>query len=164
MAGPPSGSPIWTIYGAGWIDYTPNARFAIYTPSSSNGSEYMVWDKETGLVWERAPSTQKQAWDPAIVYSFSKVIAGRLGWRLPAIEELLSLSDPSQTSPKLPAQNPFQNVQADYFYWSSTLGMTEVPQFAWGYNFGSGDISNVLKTAPAYAWIVRGGYRHDYPY
>jgi hypothetical protein len=162
MGGPPSGSPIWTVYGATWIDFTPNARFAIYNSGSSN--EDIIWDKETGLTWERSPSAQKLAWDAAIVYSYSKVIAGRLGWRLPAIEELLSLSDPSQTSLKLPAQNPFQNIQADYFYWSSTLGMSQLPTYAWGYDFGSGDISNVLKSAPAYVWLVRGGYGHDYPY
>jgi hypothetical protein len=161
---PPSGSPTWTIYGANWVDYTPNPRFAVYSPSPSAGSGEVVWDKETGLVWERSPSTQKQAWDVSIVTSFAKVVAGRMGWRLPAMEELLSLSDPSQSGLRLPPANPFQNIQSDYFYWSSTLGMSSPPTFAWGYDFGNGNSSNVLKTASAYVWLVRGGYGHDYPY
>lgn len=164
MGSPPAGSPIWNITGAAWIDYAPNTRFAVFTPGPSPGPEAVVWDKETGLVWEQSPSTQRKAWDPAIVYGFTKTIASRLGWRLPAMEELLSLSDPSQTSPKLPAQNPFLNVQLDYFYWSATLGASSPPNFAWGYNFGNGDTGNVLKTASAYVWLVRGGFGHDYPY
>jgi uncharacterized protein DUF1566 len=164
MSGPPSDSPIWNISGANWITYTPNPRFAIYTPSPSAGSGDAVWDKETGLVWERSPSTQKQSWDASIVTSFAKVVATRMGWRLPAMEELLSLSDPSQSGLRLPAGNPFQNIQNDYFYWSSSLGMTSPPTFAWGYDFGNGSSSNVLKTASAYVWLVRGGYGHDYPY
>ncbi len=164
MSGSPSDSPVWNIYGANWIAYQQNPRFAIYSPNPSTGSEDVVWDKETGLVWERSPTTAKQAWDGAIVYSFTTLIAGRLGWRLPAMEELLSLADPTQSSPKLPVGNPFLDIQTDYFYWSSTLGMSSPPQYAWGYNFGTGDTSNVLKTAAAHIWLVRGGYGHDYPY
>ena len=162
MSGPPSDSPIWNISGANWNPYTPNPRFAVYSPSTFPGD--LVWDKETGLVWERSPYTQKRSWDASIVYSFGKVAGGRMGWRLPAMEELLSLSDPTQTGLKLPVGHPFQNIQSDYFYWSSTLGMTSPPTFAWGYDFGDGSSSNVLKTGAAYAWLVRGGYGHDYPF
>jgi len=56
------------------------------------------------------------------------------------------------------------NVQLDYFYWSSTLGMSNVPTYAWGYNFGNADTSNVLKTASCHVWLVRGGVGHDYPF
>ena len=161
MNGPASDSPIWNISGASWVPFASNSRFAVYSPSSSAD---VVWDKETGLVWERSPSTQKQVWDASIVAAFAKVIAGRMGWRLPAMEELLSLSDPSQSGLKLPAGHPFQNIQNDTFYWSSTLGMTTPPNFAWGYDFGNGSSSNVLKSAAMYVWLVRGGYGHDYPF
>ncbi len=157
--------PIWDITEADWIDHGPNRRFAIYGCGTRTGSDDVVLDKETGLVWERSPSPNKQqSWDAAIVYSYGKALAGRKGWRLPTIEELLSLVDPTNTNPTLPAGHPFLNVQTDYFYWSSTLGMSALPNDAWGYNFGNGDTSNVLKSVKAYAWLVRGGYGHDYPY
>jgi len=156
-------APIWDVARAKWVDVPQNKRFAIYSHATSAGSDDVVFDKETGLVWERSPQTTKQSWDPATVYSFAKAVAGRKGWRLPAIEELLSLVDPANSNPTLPSGHPFINVQTDYFYWSCTLGMTNLPTYAWGYNFGNGDTSNVVKTADAYAWLVRGGYGHDYP-
>jgi hypothetical protein len=141
--------PIWDFSDAGWTDHHPNERFAIFHYPTPVGGEDVVWDKETGLVWERSPSVDKLAWDPAIVQSFAKALAGRKGWRLPAMEELLSLADPKQSNPSLPTGHPFQNIKTDYFYWSSTLGMSNLPNFAWGYNFGNDDTSN-LKTAQAY--------------
>src|SRR5215472_676355 len=153
-------TPIWNITGANWVDNQPNKRFAIY----SSGTGDAVLDKETRLVWERSPSANAQGWDGAIVYAYAKKTAGRMGWRLPVIEELLSLVDPTQANPSLPVGHPFLNVQTNNFYWSSTLGMSTPPTHAWGYNFGTGDISNVLKTAAEYTWLVRGGYGHDYPF
>jgi hypothetical protein len=155
---------MWDITGANWSHHSPNRRFAIFK-STTAVTDDVVLDRETRLVWERAPSTQKQdSWDAAIVYSYSKALAARKGWRLPTIEELLSLVDPTQTNPTLPPGHPFQNVQIDYFYWSSTLGMSSPPTFAWAYNFGNGDTSNVLKTAKLYSWLVRGSFGHDYPW
>ena len=158
--------PIWDIFKGTWKKHTPNPRFAIYQSSPTPGqpSPSMVLDKETRLVWERAPDTTRMTWDAAIVYSYGKAVAGRKGWRLPSIEELLSLVDPTQSNPTLPAGHPFVNVQIDYYYWSSTLGMSSLPTYAWGYDFGNTNTSNVIKSTNAYAWLVRGGYGHDYPY
>jgi hypothetical protein len=158
-------APRWDISEADWIDHNPNRRFAIYDRHTSGHGDDLVFDKETGLVWERSPNPQKhESWDAAIVGSYTKALGGRKGWRLPTIEELLSLVDPSQMNPTLPPGHPFENVKTDYFYWSSTLGGSSLPTYAWGYKFGNGDTSNVLKTAKAYAWLVRGGYGHDYPF
>jgi Protein of unknown function (DUF1566) len=157
--------PMWDITEAQWINHSPNSRFVIYHHGTSGGvSEDVVLDKETRLVWQRVPDTAKKTWDAAIVSSYATTVAGRKGWRLPAIEELLSLVDPTQNNPTLPVGHPFMNIQMDYFYWSSTLGMSSLPTYAWGYNFGNADTSNVIKSASAYAWLVRGGYGHDYPY
>ena len=159
-------TPIWDINEAQWKNHKPNPRFAIYNPGTSRDiSDDVVFDKETGLVWERSPAPdKKESWDAAIVDSYSKAIGGHKGWRLPAIEELLSLVDPTQSNPTLPVGHPFINVKTDYFYWSSTLGMSSPPTYAWGYNFGNADTSNCLKSAKLYVWLVRGGYGHDYPY
>lgn len=157
--------PIWDITEARWINHTPNSRFAIHHPGTSGGvNDDVVFDKETRLVWERAPDATKRTWDAAIVHSYTRVVAGRKGWRHPAIEELLSLVDPTQSNPTLPVGHPFVNIQLDYFYWSSSLGMSSLPTYAWGYDFGNAATSNVLKSVNAYTWLVRGGYGHDYPF
>lgn len=157
--------PRWDITEAEWIDYKPNPRFAIYDVGTSTGNDDVVFDKETGLVWERTPAPDKKdSWDAAIVYSYSKAVANRKGWRLPTVEELLTLVDPSATNPTLPSNHPFINIKLDGFYWSSSLGMSAPPTYAWAYHFGNGDTSNALKTSRQYAWLVRGGFGHDYPY
>lgn len=159
-------APMWDITEAHWEIHKPNPRFAIYNPGNTKDmKDDVVFDKETGLVWERCPDPEKKEnWDAAILDSYTRAKAGRKGWRLPTIEELLSLVDPKQLNPTLPVGHPFINVKLDGFYWSATLGMTSPPTFAWGYNFGNADTSNCLKTAKFYAWFVRGGSGHDYPY
>ncbi len=157
--------PRWDIGEANWATHQPNPRFAVYHPAfSGEGAGDAVLDTETRLVWERAPVAEKKAWDAAIVYAYTKVTAGRKGWRLPTIEELLSLVDPRRTNPTLPSGHPFVDVKVDYFYWSSNLGMSNLPTCAWGYDFGNGNTGNVLKSQGCYVWLVRGGYGHDYPY
>lgn len=157
--------PIWNISEANWVDYEPNPRFAVGGPAPSSPASDAVFDKETGLVWERSPATDRKALSSAIVYSSTRVVANRKGWRLPAIEELLSLVDPTASNPTLPSNHPFTNVQLDYFYWSLTRGLP-LPtdqNLVWGYNFGNADTGSiVVAAATCYTWLVRGGYGHNY--
>jgi Protein of unknown function (DUF1566) len=115
-----------------------------------------VFDKETGLVWERAPSTDTFTPSEAQRHCNHTHLGDRFGWRLPTIQELASLVDTSQAEPALTNGNPFTNVITDDCYWSATLGD---PQ--WSVSFGgtgtvteggcgSGDGKNVV-------WCVRGG-------
>src|SRR5262245_53756118 len=60
-----------------------------------------VLDQETGLVWERSPSTTLEPWSPrnpdtAHILCAVKAVGNRLGWRLPTIQELGSLLDTTQ--------------------------------------------------------------------
>ena len=97
-----------------WYQKLPaSARFQLVL------GETAVLDKETGLVWEKSPSEQKMDWPHAHTYAHSITVGGRKGWRLPTIEELESLVDPTQTSPALPKGHPFTNVQSGY-NWSDT--------------------------------------------
>lgn len=125
-----------------------------------------VLDRETGLVWERSPSTQALAWPDARLFCAQKAVGGRGGWRLPAFNELASLVDPTITSPgvpRLPAGHPFQNVQAGS-YWSATV-FAEQPGFTMVVFFfvvsgsdapiGVNDAN--IAGAPKHVWAVRGG-------
>jgi hypothetical protein len=158
--------PFWDITEASWVDHAPNKRFAIWRAGSPQLSDDAVLDKETGLVWERSPATDKKTFEGAIVYSTTRVVAQRKGWRLPALEELLSLVDPAAANPTLPVGHPFVNMQLDYFYWSMSRGIpiAGVPFLVWGYNFGNADTSSIVAAeTQCYTWLVRGGYGHNYP-
>ena len=91
-----------------------------------NWNNLAVLDRETGLVWERTPSTTPL---PAILppnvvsgnYAAGRCIlltlGGRAGWRVPTIQELESLVDTTQY-PMLPFGHPFNGISG--LYWTST--------------------------------------------
>jgi hypothetical protein len=126
-----------------------------------------VLDRETCLVWEQSPTTERFAWNTALEHCFRTGVGGHGGWRLPTIEELASLNmcrsegDCSQSNPTLPSgyDNFFSNVQSS-FYWSSTT-YARIPSDAWGVNFMNGFMSGDGKTERDHVWCVRGGQGHD---
>jgi hypothetical protein len=121
-----------------------------------------VLDKETGLVWERIPDTTLRTWNDAVTYCYSKTVGDRKGWRLPTIEELASLLDPTQgtqNNPALPNGHPFQNVQRSG-YWSTTTRSSSANE-AWGLYFYPGGVGTSDKAINFCSWCLRGGHGHD---
>jgi hypothetical protein len=158
--------PIWQITQEGtdksvkWVDHAPNPRFAIYDAGTpGDETDDVVLDKETGLVWQRAPSTGAMTWYDAFLYSYPRYLGGRKGWRLPTEEELASLVDPDEGPPTLPSGHPFINV-SPFVYWSSTTRASETT-LAWDVDFGSGGVGSGSKTGLKYVWCVRGGQGND---
>jgi Protein of unknown function (DUF1566) len=158
--------PIWDITGATWVDHTTNPRFAVWSAGTSSQTDDVALDKETGLVWERSPFTNRMSLGVAVVDSTTRVLGRRKGWRIPAIEELLSVVDPSNTNPTLPTGHPFLNMQLDYFYWSLTLGIPVGTDnnLVWGYNFGNADTSCIVfAETTCYTWLVRRRFSYGFP-
>jgi hypothetical protein len=109
-----------------------------------------VLDRETGLVWERAPANLTLNWLNAIQFCYGRTTAGRSGWRLPHVEELATLYDPSSG---LPAGHPFV-VSTIPNTWSATP--TNTAGVAYSLNFHAGIGVTWGNTANAgYAWCVR---------
>ncbi len=100
-AGPPSWSK--KIDGAG--------RFKILKAFD----DAAVLDKETGLVWEKTATTAG-TWRNALRFCALRNTGGRMGWRMPALEELLTLVDPNETTPAMPDGAPFENVLSTAFW------------------------------------------------
>src|SRR5262245_21794109 len=73
----------------------------------SNWNSAAVLDRETGLVWERSPAFGPTDWQLANLQCHSlgsprgSRPSTRMGWRLPSVEELASLVDPTQSNPTL---------------------------------------------------------------
>jgi hypothetical protein len=101
---------------------TPNRTSLPWKSSSGSGfidnGDDTVTDTITGLMWQKATDDTTRTWAAALAYCNDLVLGGHSDWRLPNINELRSLVDPTQ-SPSLPSGHPFINVKSD-FYWSST--------------------------------------------
>ena len=148
----PAASGIGPYYAMpAWDQTLPAAtRFIVLTNMNSEA----VLDRETGLVWEKSPDATLRLWQSAQIACISKNVGGRGGWKLPSIQELRSLVDPTQSSPALPAGHPFTNVQSGVYWSATTLAADSTGAWAVGPTFGAGI---VLKSAASHVWCVRGG-------
>ena len=116
-----------------------------------------VLDKETGLVWEKAPSPRPvDNWTQARSSCAVTSIGNRKGWRLPSVTELTSLVFIATiNNPTLPTGHPFNNVQSAS-YWSATTEAEDV-KFAWVVAFYDGTVGVSNKTFETLqVWCVRG--------
>ena len=153
---------VWVVFGQtafgaapdlhSWSDKLGSSRYQVL---SQFGGEAIL-DKETGLIFEQSPDTSTFNWHGAQDRCTRLSKGGRLGWRLPAIQELASLIDPAAGgAPFLPAGHPFSNVQPA-FYWSATTSDSFAN--AWGVLFGAGDLIISEKDFIFdHVWCMRGG-------
>jgi hypothetical protein len=120
-----------------------------------------VLDRETGLVWEKSPSTSKSIWTSAIYHCANLYVGDRKGWHLPTAEQLASLVDTSVGgNTKLPSGHPFNNVQVDDAYWSATTYDGD-NTLAWGVSFLNSILGYSEKATNLYVWCARGGQSYD---
>ena len=135
-----------------WDQTLPAAtRFIVLTNMSSQA----VLDRETGLVWEQSPSTSGFSWLDASFHCVRLNNGGRKGWRLPTIQDLASLIDPTAVNPALPSGHPFTNVQSS-FYWSAATAAGDTAD-AWFVGFFDGFMGHSNAGTTKFAWCVRGG-------
>ena len=80
-----------------------------------------VTDNLTGLMWTKNANLPNgtTTWQGALDYVKTLSTGGHSDWRLPNRKELFSLINRDKVEPALPKGHPFQNVQSEC-YWSST--------------------------------------------
>jgi hypothetical protein len=147
-----------------WDQQLPAATRSVVL---SNWDSKAVLDRETGLVWERSPSTE-ESWALATQTCYHSRVGGRMGWRLPTLSELGSLFDPAafaaHVSPPLPVGHPFTGLPSRGTFWSGTpatsSGVHQVagwfvdpPSGTVGTSFGALDDEQQRSGV----WCVRGG-------
>jgi len=105
----------------------------------------IVTNMTEGLMWQKETPTVQMTWEEAFNYCENLNINCFTGWRLPTIQELLSLVDYSTHNPAINL-NYFPDTVSS-FYWSSTTYASNT-SYAWGVNFndGYGFYSNKLNS------------------
>jgi hypothetical protein len=123
-----------------------------------NWNSEAVLDRETGLVWEKAPGPFTNTFELADAFLCNdRNIGGRMGWRIPSVWELLTLVDPSQSNPFLPAGHPFTLGAGQPRFWTNTpvsVGFGSLT--AWIVAFDLGSAATALPASSLRAWCVRG--------
>lgn len=106
-------------------------------PLERDDTKEVVIDPNTKLMWQDNASvkTTKKDWQGALKYCKNLKFAGFSGWRLPSIDELLSITDDTKYNPAI--KNGFLNVTADG-YWSSSPDVSD-SSLAWNVYFYFGD-------------------------
>jgi len=177
--------PIWSIFKPGTAKsvnlkvHEPNPRFAIYDSGTPDDDwDDWVLDKQTGIVWQRRPSgviwEASDCYGKAVYETYEAEHGGLRGQRLPTLEEMLSLVDPTMSEPALPAGHPFIEVQwedwimeGSDWYWTATDWRT-IDAFVVNFNYGNISYRRKECQSPkdveeAKVWRVWGGsVRVDY--
>lgn len=137
-----------------WDQKLTTARFVVL----ANWNNEAVLDRETGLVWEKVPSTATGIWFQAELRCADLNLGGRMGWRVPSRAELQSVVDRSQLSPALPIGHPFTVLSSSSdFYWSATTVGDGGGSSAWIVSFRNGEALGGGKSIFLLTWCVRGG-------
>ena len=139
------------------------------TPRFTDNNNGTVTDNLTGLMWMQnadagndcgGTDTGTENWATALssaaACNASGGYAGYTDWRLPNVNELLSLIDRGQSSPALPSSHPFTGVQSSTAYWSSTTFAGGTGN-AWYVYLDDGRVITSDKAITLYVWPVRGG-------
>lgn len=108
-----------------------------------------ITDTATGLMWQK-DTLSTMSYDNAILTCSELDLAGHKDWRLPTIEELVSIVDYDRRDP---ACDPVFRSVSDY-YWSSETDQY-LPNFARIVFFYNGFVSCYYKTDFYYVRAVR---------
>ena len=119
----------------------------------SRDSVGIVIDNNSKLWWQDDKVVDAKNWQEAIDYCEASTLGGYSDWRLPNINELLSIVDYSASGAKL--DKVFKN-RVYGSYWSSTSHSAS-SKVAWGINFKYGTNSYYSKSKDNAIRCVRGG-------
>lgn len=112
-----------------------------------------VSDTNSGLVWQQT-SLGEMDWESALNYCESLSLAGYSDWRLPSVNELISLLA-YQGNPPLVDQSAIPAIASKHYLSSTTLSYNSA--FAWSVSLKEGTVFVRDKSAAAPVLAVRGG-------
>lgn len=123
----------------GNLSTQPKNRFEIKPHAQGD----VVIDHKTGLMWQRHDDGIPYIYEDAYIYTTIIEAGGFDDWRLPSIEELLSLLDSTRYNPAIDSRT-FPNTKTDLSYWTDTyLGTYQ--DTIWVVDFKKGDDAHAEK-------------------
>ena len=118
----------------------PGSSDYIFTTSIGNFplSLPTVFDKTTGLEWQREDDNIERTWLAAWHYCADLDLSDHQDWRLPTVKELQSIVNYARATEPLINIAAFPNTNSD-FYWTASIQASS-PTIVWSVNFNSGRI------------------------
>lgn len=117
---------------------------------AQDGEHVAVHDTRTGLTWSRRGfGSGRMNWKDADAACRALDLAGHQDWRLPTIQELLSIVDYERSEPAI--DTSFFDCESAW-YWTSTPAAASPADFVWFVYFGDGYSSWDYR---GYGFLVR---------
>ena len=149
-------------YGAD--DYFPKSHWHhVRAVRGGQGRSFDSWiihenntatHEASGLMWQTNEAGE-MTWQEALMYCENLVLGGYTDWRLPTINELISISK-SDTYDPAADKTVFPNIIVSSDYWSSTTRASNGAD-AWYVNFYGGYDAFYYKYSSLYVRAVHGG-------
>lgn len=111
-------------WNKGWAN--PRGKGIQHQFETGKGGQVVV-DKTTGLMWQQSGSPKSMVYDDAKKYIAQlnrEKFAGYSDWRLPTLEEAMSLMEPQKKNADLYIDPVFDNTQR----WIWTAGLSIAPR------------------------------------
>ena len=114
----------------------------------------MVKDPTTNLIWEDTnhATEDKVTHNEATKYCASLKLGEVSGWRVPTLNELLTIVDYTRYEPA--ALKEFSHIEIGTMYWTSTPYLISKNQF-WGIEFKDGATDSASKNYNRYVRCVK---------
>ena len=120
--------------------------------SVAPGNDMVVQDAVTGLDWQRTVVSKSFKWKDALEFCSTLTYGGYSDWRLPTINELITLIDFTKDHPAIDTV-VFPDTVPEPF-WSSTTYVFHKTS-AWGVYFGTGQVYHYRKEGKHFVRCVR---------
>ena len=126
--------------------------FTVQDKGTDLTSDDTVVESRTGLVWDRRETTTRN-WQSALAYCEGLNYDGKTDWRLPSLNELLTLADYDDTADA--KIDPAFAWAVAGFYWTSTTVDGTGARFALGVDFSLSLYDQIRKDGSIYVRCLR---------
>lgn len=128
--------------------------YPLPSPRFTNNGDGTVTDNATERIWSESMNHTgtRVTWQAAL-----DAANATPGFRLPTVNELLSVIDISRNSPCIDNDNgAITTVQADFEHWTSTTyGVTTLRNYAFSIDMTYGDVSSSGKSNIYWVWLIK---------